>query len=346
MRGKLRMKRKIISMLMAMVILLTTVDVSVFASEAKVSENGLQSVVEEESNYEENDDLYSNLESVSENKIGEETISDNDIENGEETISDNDIENGEETISDNDIENEEETISGNDIENEEETISDNDIENEEETISNNDIGNGEDTVSDNETDGTVSGNEMDDKGSSETYPADDSTWAEMEQLGDLGEDLTGGTMYSDSKEEQKVEAPIANIEAGAHINEETVIRLTAETLDSKIYYTTDGTEPIGEDNSPRGKLYTDGIKAKKVMMAAEDPEIVEKVVIIKAYAVKEGSVDSEVVTFQYTVEAENTRWGDIIEQDRKLYATEDMPDGDASKVPSGMWIAGIKELPV
>ena len=41
------MKRKIISMLMAMMILFTTVDVSVFASETTVSGNEVQNEVEE-----------------------------------------------------------------------------------------------------------------------------------------------------------------------------------------------------------------------------------------------------------------------------------------------------------
>lgn len=142
---------------------------------------------------------------------------------------------------------------------------------------------------------------------------------------------------------KEVAAPVSNIESGSCITEDTVIRLSSETLDAKIYYTIDGTEPLTEDGSPSGKLYMDGIKAKKVMMDSENPEITGKIVTIKAYAVKSGNIDSEVKTFKYTVEAENTRWGDIIEQDRELYATEAMPNGDASLVPSGMWIAGIKE---
>lgn len=171
------------------------------------------------------------------------------------------------------------------------------------------------------------------------YPADDLTWDGIESVEGLGGDLT---WIAVQPEKQKVDAPDANIESGIRINEETIIQLTTETLDAKIYYTTDGTKPVSEDGSPNGKLYTDGVKAKKVMQPAK-MESGESVVTIKAYAVKEGYADSKVVTFRYAVESESSRWGDIIEQDRILYATEAMPQGDASKVPSGMWIAGIRE---
>lgn len=142
---------------------------------------------------------------------------------------------------------------------------------------------------------------------------------------------------------KEVSVPVANIESGSRINEDTIIRLSSTTLDAKIYYTTDGTEPLATDGSVNGKLYTDGIKAGKVMRNSENSESTEKIVTIKAYAVKEGSIDSAVATFDYIIEDENTKWGEIIEADRKLYATEAMPDGDASLVPSGMWVAGIND---
>lgn len=142
---------------------------------------------------------------------------------------------------------------------------------------------------------------------------------------------------------KEVSVPVSNIESGSRINEDTVIRLSSTTLDAKIYYTTDGTEPSAADGNLNGKLYTDGIKAGKVMRDSEDSESTGKIVTIKAYAVKEGSIDSAIVTFDYIVEDENAEWGDIIEADRKLYATEAMPDGDASLVPFGMWVAGIKD---
>lgn len=142
---------------------------------------------------------------------------------------------------------------------------------------------------------------------------------------------------------KEVYAPVSNIESGSKIYEDAVIRLSSMTLDAKIYYTTDGTEPSADEENPNGKLYTDGIKVRKVMLDSDDPESNDKVVTIKAYAVKVGSTDSEVVTFEYIVESQDYEWGDVIEADRALYATEDMPEGDASLVPSGMWVAGIND---
>lgn len=143
--------------------------------------------------------------------------------------------------------------------------------------------------------------------------------------------------------ELQVDAPAANIESGSRISKEAVIRLSSRTLDAKIYYTTDGTDPVGEDGSILGKLYVDGIKARKVMMDSDNPEWNEKVVVIKAYAVKEEYVDSWVETFEYTIESESNDWGDITEEDRRLYATQTMPEGDVSLVPEGMWIAGLRQ---
>lgn len=67
------MKQKIISMLMAMVVLLTTVDLSVFASEATVSGNEVQSVIEEA-----NDDMETTGEIETENEnVKEKTVEEN-----------------------------------------------------------------------------------------------------------------------------------------------------------------------------------------------------------------------------------------------------------------------------
>lgn len=140
-----------------------------------------------------------------------------------------------------------------------------------------------------------------------------------------------------------ISAPVSNIASGNFITEDAVIRLSTESLDARIYYTTDGTEPVTEDGIPCGILYTDGIRAGKIMQSMEGSEINENKVILKAYAMKEGNYDSEVVTFEYTVENESARWGEIEAEDRTLYATEAMPEGNASLVPAGMWIAGIKE---
>lgn len=135
-------------------------------------------------------------------------------------------------------------------------------------------------------------------------------------------DLTGGNLITDDMAVEldnditiyahwtikQVTTPVANIETGSWINEDTIIYLSSETPDAKIYYTTDGTEPLVTDENINGKLYIDGIKTATVMSNSENPEKTNKIVRIKAYAIKEGSINSDVVTFEYDVEAESTRW--------------------------------------
>lgn len=152
-------------------------------------------------------------------------------------------------------------------------------------------------------------------------------------------------VYAVWKALYQVEAPASSIEAGTEtvasteIEADAVIRLSTVTPDAQIYYTTDNrditteTEPAEWEGR---KLYTDGLVAGK--LAGEDRSIT-----IKAYAVKEGSADSEVVTFTYTVKDPDADWGEITKEDQRLFVTEEKPDGDPSKVPSGLWIGGIKE---
>lgn len=141
---------------------------------------------------------------------------------------------------------------------------------------------------------------------------------------------------------KEVSAPVANIETGSWIDENTIIYLSSVTPDAEIYYTTDGTVPYYYNDS--AKFYTEeGIKAEDVMCDSNDPKRPEKIIQIKAYAIKDDCFDSEIVTFEYSVETDFIRWGDITEEDRKIYATEEKPEGDSSLVPNGMWIAGIDE---
>jgi len=44
-----------------------------------------------------------------------------------------------------------------------------------------------------------------------------------------------------------ISAPVSNIASGNFITEDAVIRLSTESPDARIYYTTDGTEPVTED---------------------------------------------------------------------------------------------------
>lgn len=76
--------------------------------------------------------------------------------------------------------------------------------------------------------------------------------------------------------------PVADVQAGAYEDEQTVT-LTAGAGET-IYYTDNGTTPSAEN----GKEYT-------------APIVVSETCAIKAIAVKEGSNDSEIVTFEYFI---------------------------------------------
>ncbi len=79
-----------------------------------------------------------------------------------------------------------------------------------------------------------------------------------------------------------VSTPTANPPAGKYSSTQSV-SLSASTPDASIYYTTDGSTP-----STSSKLYDGSISVKKSM-------------IIKAIAAKDGFVNSDVATFNYTI---------------------------------------------
>ena len=115
-------------------------------------------------------------------------------------------------------------------------------------------------------------------------------------------------------EYEQLEAPIANLRNHMQVVSGTKITLSNKEKDVTIYYTVDGTEPT-KDSS----LY-------------ENPIMIDKETTIKAFAVKEGFKDSEVVSYHYTVSGDED-WGEII--------PEDIPENG---IPEGMWIAGITEM--
>ncbi len=67
-----------------------------------------------------------------------------------------------------------------------------------------------------------------------------------------------------------------------------------------------------------------------------DPIEITENTIIRAFAVKEGYKNSQVVEFVYYVKNEKTNWGDLIAEDRALFK-------DGSEVPEGIWVAGVKD---
>ncbi len=83
-----------------------------------------------------------------------------------------------------------------------------------------------------------------------------------------------------------VATPVASVESGI-VNEGTEIYLSCDTQNSSIFYTLDGTSPIGENRI----LYTGA------------PIIITRDTILKVIAEAEGMIKSEIAEYQYTVKS-------------------------------------------
>jgi len=91
------------------------------------------------------------------------------------------------------------------------------------------------------------------------------------------------TLYAQWEKTQQVKAPVANIASGSVMEEGTRITLSSDTTGAEIYYTTDGSVPT------------------KVSSRYTQPITMNQTMTIKAIAVKDGYLDSEVATFTYTL---------------------------------------------
>lgn len=121
------------------------------------------------------------------------------------------------------------------------------------------------------------------------------------------------------KEATQLAVPSASIENGSCVEKGTKLVLTCMEPEVDIYYTLDGSEP-----NKMSSIYTQPI------------EIVDDITI-KAFAVKEGYEDSEIITLAYTVtntgsDLEDKDFGDVL--------PEDIPAN--GKITDGLWIAGVK----
>ncbi|MBE5864790.1 MAG: hypothetical protein E7292_01085 [Lachnospiraceae bacterium] len=112
--------------------------------------------------------------------------------------------------------------------------------------------------------------------------------------------------------------------------------------DDKNNDTTDGNDGTNDGADKASVAYA----GRVVSAAAEnvggtnvlyiDPIEITENTIIRAFAVKEGYRNSDVVEFVYYVKDEKKNWGDIIPEDRALFK-------DGSEVPEGIWVAGVKD---
>ncbi|MBE5878519.1 MAG: hypothetical protein E7288_00875 [Lachnospiraceae bacterium] len=146
----------------------------------------------------------------------------------------------------------------------------------------------------------------------------DAAFAEESKIEGIptGTDLGDLVLYANWKEKMGVLAPSANVADGSEVEKGTKVRLSTETLDATIYYTLDGTTPTRNST-----VYTDAI-------------VVNKNVLILAFAVKEGLKDSPVATFHYTVRDDSKDLGEVL--------PEDVPEN--GMIPEGLWVAGVEDV--
>ena len=102
------------------------------------------------------------------------------------------------------------------------------------------------------------------------------------------------------------------------------------------------------DEDPRDYFEETSISENDIEVEIGENLCVEEPVMTEEYLEEEVAaeeMEASTVEAETTILQEETKefeWGDIIEEDRLLYATEEYPLGDVTKVPDGMWLAGIK----
>lgn len=126
------------------------------------------------------------------------------------------------------------------------------------------------------------------------------------------------TLYAKWSGGGVVSDPTASIESGSKVKIGTKLFLSSLTPGARIYYTLDGSEP-----NEQSTLYADGI-------------VIDTAITVRAIAMKEGCDSSGIVTFTYDVIDETKEWGDISPEDQAQF-------DDASKVPEGIWVAGVED---
>ena len=120
-------------------------------------------------------------------------------------------------------------------------------------------------------------------------------------------------LYAIWEIKDSVRQPKANYEDGAELEAGTKIVLSTETNNAIIKYSLNDGEYLE---------YLDGI-------------VINTKTVLKAYAVKEGFKDSEVITYNYTIKDSSDNPGEV--------KREDIPNNDISAIPTGFWTADIAD---
>lgn len=124
---------------------------------------------------------------------------------------------------------------------------------------------------------------------------------------DTYSDLGMHTMDNNSLPQEQVADVTANVESG-EVPENTLVELSTDTVDADIYFTLDDSEP-----TTGSTLYSEAIAINEAKT-------------IKAFAVKDGYIDGNVATYNYTVEVvEPPAWITIAEA-RALFIDETVVD--------------------
>lgn len=136
----------------------------------------------------------------------------------------------------------------------------------------------------------------------------------------IGEGQTG-TVVPSKPAEIRMPKPLSSVSSDKTIASGTRIRLHSSVSNANIYYTLDGTIPTTQS-------------AKYV-----EPFIIEadhEQIVLKAIAVKEGYLTSETASYVYHIVSCNEELlGDV--------RPEDVPAGEVTAIPQGLWIAGIND---
>lgn len=120
---------------------------------------------------------------------------------------------------------------------------------------------------------------------------------------------------------KKVEAPFASKDSGT-ITRGTEVSLYSTRNNAFVYYTVDGTEP-----NSNSSLYV-------------EPIVINEDTVLKAIAVKDGFNNSDIVTYNYTVEDSELTQGEVNDSD--------LPEGGTleekiDSIPEDFWIADIED---
>ncbi len=144
------------------------------------------------------------------------------------------------------------------------------------------------------------------------------------------------TLYARWSYKYTVSAPQADIESETEVEKGSRVRISTSTNGAKIYYVAWNPQTMAESES----MYDSASEIMENGDLYEDAIRIEEPISIKAVAVKERYIDSEIVTFTYSVRDDSEDWGDITEEDKERAGLESTAD-----IPEEFWAVGMEDMP-